>query len=51
LALGSGAHLTGLRRTQVGDVRVEKCLTIDQAVDLINATEVINEENTSECEQ
>ena len=23
LALGSGAHLTGLRRTQVGDVRVE----------------------------
>ena len=25
LALGSGAHLTALRRTQVGDVRVEHC--------------------------
>ena len=28
-ALGSGAHLTALRRTRVGDVRVEDCLTMD----------------------
>ncbi|MCR5820434.1 MAG: tRNA pseudouridine(55) synthase TruB [Bacteroidaceae bacterium] len=26
LALGSGGHLTALRRTRVGDVRVEECL-------------------------
>ncbi len=28
-ALGSGAFLTALRRTRVGDVRVEDCLTLD----------------------
>lgn len=28
-ALGSGAHLTALRRTQVGDVRVENCLRLE----------------------
>jgi len=27
--LGSGAHLTALRRTRVGDVRVEDCMTMD----------------------
>lgn len=34
-ALGSGAHLTALRRTRVGDITIDKCLTIDQAVELI----------------
>ena len=29
LALQSGAHLTGLRRTRVGEVRVEDCMKID----------------------
>ena len=28
-ALGSGAHLTALRRTRVGDVRVEDCMAMD----------------------
>lgn len=28
-ALGSGAHLTALCRTRVGDVRIEECLTFD----------------------
>lgn len=45
IALGSGAHLTGLRRTQVGDVRVEKCLTVDEAIKVIETTEVEMEEN------
>lgn len=27
--LGSGAYLTALRRTRVGDIRVEECMTID----------------------
>ncbi len=40
LALGSGAHLTGLRRTQVGDVRVEDCKSIDDAIDTIRTVEV-----------
>ena len=29
-ALGSGAHLIALRRTRVGNIRVEDCLTIEQ---------------------
>lgn len=35
-ALESGAHLTALRRTRVGDYRIENALSIDQAVDLIS---------------
>lgn len=34
-ALGSGGHLTALRRTRVGDVSIDDCLTLDQAVKLI----------------
>ena len=37
-ALGSGAHLTGLRRTRVGNVRVEDCLTIADAIETIGTT-------------
>ena len=29
-ALGSGAHLTALRRTRVGDIRVENCFNVEQ---------------------
>ena len=29
-ALGSGAFLTALCRTRLGDVRIEDCLTLDQ---------------------
>ncbi len=29
-ALGSGAHLIALRRTRVGDIRVDDCVTIEQ---------------------
>lgn len=29
-ALGSGAHLTALCRTRVGDIRVEQCLTLEE---------------------
>ena len=35
LALGSGAHLTALRRTRVGDVSIADCLSIDQAAAII----------------
>ena len=39
-ALQSGAHLTALCRTRVGDVRLENCLTVDQAVDQIATCDV-----------
>lgn len=34
-ALGSGGHLTALRRTRVGEVGIDDCLTVDEAVKLI----------------
>lgn len=39
-ALGSGGHLTALRRTRVGEVTDDLCLTVDQAVELIRAVEL-----------
>lgn len=46
-ALGSGGHLTALRRTRVGDVAVADCLTVDQAVELIRMTDVVIPEQQS----
>ena len=42
-ALGSGAHLTALRRTRVGDVRVEDCLTMDAFPEWLEAQEIEKE--------
>jgi tRNA pseudouridine55 synthase len=39
-ALGSGGHLTALRRTRVGDTGIDLCLNMDQAVELINCVEI-----------
>ena len=39
-ALNSGGHLTALRRTRVGDVKVEDCLSVDQAVEMLNNIEI-----------
>lgn len=41
LALGSGAHLIGLRRTRVGDVTIDRCLSIEDAVELIRNAEIV----------
>lgn len=40
VALGSGAHLTGLRRTRVGDVTIENCMTVEDAVNMIKTVEL-----------
>lgn len=34
-ALESGGHLTALRRTRVGDFDIDRCLSIDQAAEMI----------------
>ncbi len=39
-ALHSGAHLVGLRRTRVGDVKIEDCLNVDDAVEMLNNVEL-----------
>lgn len=46
-ALNSGGHLTALRRTRVGDVKVEECLTVEQAVEMLNNIEITMPETTS----
>ena len=49
VALDSGAHLTALRRTRVGDVRVEDCLTLEGLVEkLDNETYVSPEQAAAE---
>lgn len=40
-ALGSGAHLSALRRTRVGDYRIERCLDIEDAVTGIYRSEIV----------
>lgn len=39
-AMGSGGHLTALRRTRVGDIGLDRCLTVQQAVDMIRDAEL-----------
>lgn len=39
-ALGCGAHLTDLRRTRIGDYRIEDCMSIDEALELIASAEL-----------
>ncbi len=49
VALGSGAHLTALRRTRVGNVTVDKCLTLEGLVEkLDNETYVSPEQAAAE---
>ncbi len=40
-ALNSGGHLTALRRTRVGDIKVEDCLSVDQAVEMLNNIDIV----------
>lgn len=39
-ALGSGAHLTALRRTRIGDITLDKCISVEQAAELIKTVEI-----------
>ena len=44
-ALGSGAFLTDLRRTRVGEVTVEQCLTLEQVPAWLDSLQIENENN------
>lgn len=39
-ALGSGAHLTALRRTRVGDVTIDRCMSVSDTADMIKTVEI-----------
>jgi len=43
-ALGSGAHLTALRRTRVGDVTIDQCQTLDQLVERLDGEQYVSVE-------
>lgn len=47
-SLGSGAHLTALRRTRVGKVGTDDCLSVDDAAKLIRETPIEYPENYTE---
>lgn len=47
-ALGSGGHLTALRRTRVGDVTIDNCLSIDDAVALLETVEITMPDDSDE---
>ncbi|MBO4606738.1 MAG: tRNA pseudouridine(55) synthase TruB [Prevotella sp.] len=43
-ALGSGAFLTDLRRTRVGDIRVEDCITLDEFPHWLDTIEITTDD-------
>lgn len=44
-ALGSGGHLTALRRTRVGEALIDDCLTIDQTAELLRTVVITLPDN------
>lgn len=47
-ALGSGAHLYGLRRTRVGDIRVEQCEQLEDLLDRLGNEEYVTIEEAQQ---
>lgn len=49
--LGSGGHLTALRRTRVGDITVDKCMTVDKVAEFLKEVPIEMPEDTSSDNQ
>lgn len=47
VALDSGAHLTALRRTRVGDITIDKCLTLEQLVEKLDGETYVSLEQAA----
>lgn len=45
-ALGSGGHLTALRRTRVGNVTIDRCLSLDDAVSMLREVVIETDDDT-----
>ena len=41
-ALSSGAHLTALRRTRIGDIGVNQCMSVDGLLELLDTEEMVS---------
>lgn len=48
-ALGTGAHLTALCRTRVGDIRLDDCMTVERFVDFIESTPASELASAKKC--
>lgn len=48
LALGTGAHLTALRRTRVGNICIKDCLSVEDVTKLLENTEITIPEDADE---
>lgn len=46
-ALGSGGHLIALRRTRVGDVTIDRCLSLDDAVSMLREVEIETDDDSA----
>lgn len=46
-ALGSGGHLTALRRTRVGNVTIDRCLSLDDAVSMLREVEIETDDDSA----
>lgn len=46
-ALGSGGHLTALRRTRVGEVTIDRCLSLDAAVEMLRTVEIETDDDNA----
>ena len=46
-ALGSGAHLTALRRTRVGDVTADQCLPMDTFPEWLQQQDIVKSETVN----
>lgn len=46
-ALGSGGHLTALRRTRVGDVTIDRCLSLDDAVSMLREVVIETDDDSA----
>ncbi len=50
-SLGSGAHLTALRRTRVGDIGIDRCMTVDEAVKHLESVEIVMPDESNQNEK
>lgn len=50
-ALGSGGHLTALRRTRVGAVGIDRCMDVDSLIAMLSDVEITMPEETSDSQQ
>ena len=41
-ALDSGAHLTALRRTRIGDITVDQCMTVENLLNMIETEDMVS---------